>query len=326
MFKQLFRNRIYESRKLKYRIRDLDEFVWRNRTRSEPSIVRGLARSWGSQGSIELGSFEYGGNSFELLAEFYQLATHGPPYVKVKDKVFVNSEEIEYETEFGDLAFIVDYWLENELLSRKISLLQSKKEMATDKVKIELHQQYLMQFWPDLEFTQGTTLPAQRFRFQGASPDEFSFYHFILSEHRNPTYSSGVCSVPFIGPAIGTDRATIEKSLRDWVDKRKTEPKTGPPSRILSLPLEPGRIYKHGESYEWNLLPKPLTQFILDAAYQNVGTDCSEIVKIAFARVENIIALKIAGGREGHKLRNQYKDIYESRHVGNDQKEKVEWT
>lgn len=326
MFIQLFRNRIYESRKLKYRIRDLDEFVWQNRTRSEPSIVKRLAFLWGSRGPIELGSFEYSDNNYELFAEFYQLATHGQPYVKVRDRVFVNSKEIEYETEFGDLAFIVDYWLENQLLSRRISILQSKKEMAADKVKIELHQQYLMQFWPDLEFTQGTGLPARRFCFQGVRPDEFSFYHFILSEHGNPTYSSSVCSAPFIGPAIGTDRVAIEKSLMDWVDKRKTEPKTGPPSRILSLPLEPGRIYKHGKCYEWNLLPKPLTQFILDAAYLNVGTDYSEIMKIAFARIKNIIALKVVGGREGLELRNQHTDIYELRYGGNDQNKKVEWT
>jgi len=325
MFIQLFRNRIYENRKLKYRIRDLDEFVWRNRTRSEPSIVRELAHFWNSQGPIELGSFTYAGDNYELFVEFYQLATHGQPYVKVSQKVFVGSKEIEYETEFGDLAFIVDYWLERRLLSRRISILQSKKEKNLDKVNIELHQQYLMQFWPDVEFTQGLGSRA-RYSFHGAKPDEFSFYHFILGKHKNPIYSSSICSAPFIGPAIGADRAAIEKSLIDWFDQRKGKPKLKPPSRTLSLPLEPGEIYRHGKYYEWNLLPKPLTQFVLDAAYLNVGTDHSEILNIALTRVKNIIALKVTGGRAGQELRNLHTDIYESRYNGNDPDERINWT
>ena len=62
-----------------------------------------------------------------------------------------------------------------------------------------------------------------------------------------------------------------------------------------------------------NLLPKPFYQFILDAAYQNVGTNHIDVLTIAFARVDNILALKVVGGRERQEFRNRVTDIYKFR-------------
>ena len=312
MFTQLFRNRIYESRKFKYRIRKLESYICANCKRQEPHIVKDLATLWNSQSDIFLGDFQIGGKNYEFFVEFYQLVTHGRPYVKVNDKVSLVSGDIEFETEYGDLAFIVDYWLENSLLSRRISILQTKKEKKKDQVDIKLHQQYLMQFWPSVEISQMVGAP-RKFSFIGVHPDEFSFYHFILSEHRNTVYCSSICSAPFVGSALGITRPVVEESLANWCAQKKIKPHTPPPSLMLPMPLFPGQIYKHGNNYEWNLLPKPFYQFVLDAAYQHVGIDQTELLTIALERVENILAIKVVGGREGQEFRNRITDIYEFR-------------
>lgn len=308
MFLQLFRNKIYENRRLKYRIRKLESFIRSNLAKPEPDIVKGLAALWNAQGSIELQPFQFGGTYYELCVEFYQLVTHGPPYITVSDEVSLDFGHIEYKTEYGDLAFIVDYWLEGELLSRKVSILQTKKEKSKDKVDIKLHQQYLMQFWPDVKIApRSKNLLPSEFSFPDVSPDGFSFYHFILNHSVDPFYSSSICSAPFVGSALGMTRDSIQKALLIW---HNVGP---PPSRTLPIPLLPGKIYRHGKYYKWNLLTKPFTRFILDAAYLYAGTEHSAVLEVAFARVPNILAMKVVGGREGRQFRNSFSDIYEFR-------------
>jgi len=274
--------------------------------------VKGLADLWNSQDDVYLGNFRFAGNKYELFVEFYQLMTHGPPYITVSDRVSTRSKEIEYKTEYGDLAFIVDYWLENRLLSRRISILQTKKEKSKDKAEIKLHQQYLMQFWPKVEISHSTKA-SFKLSFPRVYPDEFSFYHFVLNKHKSSIYSSSICSAPFVGSALGMTRPRVEKSLASWCSRKKRKPRTPPPSRIISLPLLPGKIYSYGKYYEWNKLPKPFREFILDAAYLHVGTNQLEVLTVAFERVENIIAMKVVGGREGREFRNRFQDIYEFR-------------
>ena len=312
MFLQLFRNKIYENRKLKYRIKNLESFIKLNLSRPEPDIVNGLARLWNSQGSIRLQPFRFGGTSYNLYVEFYQLVTHGPPYVTVKDKISIDSTHIEYKTEYGDLAFIVDYWLEDELLSRKISILQSKKEKRKDKVDIQLHQQYLMQFWPDVVVAPKSK-NALPLKFPGAHADEFSFYHFILDHHKASLHSSSICSAPFVGSFLNLTLQGIQKSLLNWCKRRQTNPRLQPPSRTSSMPLLPGKIYQHGKYYKWNLLTKPFERFLIDAAYLFVGTDQTPVLDVAFARVPTILAMKVVGGREGKEFRDRFTDIYEFR-------------
>lgn len=308
MFLQLFRNKIYENRRLKYRIRKLESFIRSNLAKPEPDIVKGLAALWNAQGSIELQPFKFRGAYYELCVEFYQLVTHGPPYIIVSDAVSLDSDYIEYKTEYGDLAFIVDYWLEGELLSRKVSILQTKKEKSKDKVDIKLHQQYLMQFWPHVKITpRSKNQPPSKFSFPYINPDEFSFYHFILNHSADPLHSSSVCSAPFVGSALGITLENIQKALLSW---HNVGP---PPSQTLSIPLLPGKIYRYGKYYRWNLLTKPFTRFILDAAYLYAGTEQRSVLDVAFARVPNILAMKVVGGRGDRQFRDSFSDIYEFR-------------
>jgi hypothetical protein len=295
MFIQAFRNKVYECRSLKYRIRKLDRIVASQLSESEPSIVKALSDGWSRAGPIDLGSFSVAGTDFHLWLDFRVRISHGAPFVKVAD-VSLSSGKIEYETEFGDLALIVNYILDGQLLQSKISVLQTKKEEKLNNVKIQLHQQYLMQFWPDILF-RGNPQPFQ-FHMSTLNPDEFAFYHFILNSHSNSSYSSSLCSAPFIGEVLRIDRKTIEKELMEWNLLRASN-KTAPPpfTNLSSLSLEPGGIYRHGKSYEWNLIPKPLTQLLLDAAYLNVGTENRLIIKLAHERIGTILQLNVGGGK-----------------------------
>ena len=81
-----------------------------------------------------------------------------------------------------------------------------------------------------------------------------------------------------------------------------------PAMTLSQLSLEPGGVYRHGESYEWNLIPKPLTQFMLDAANLTVGTDNTAIIDLANARIKTILTLNVVGGR-----RNGNRELRRSR-------------
>jgi len=324
LFVQLFRNKIYENRRLKYRIKRLESFIASNLTLLEPVIVKRLADLWNKEKDIDLGHFHFGGTRYKLFVEFYQLVTHGAPYITVGDKVFFfpskDPEYVEYKTEYGDLVFIVDYWLEDVLLARRASILQTKKEKGKNKVDIKLHQQYLMQFWPPVEFTlkaKDVRPRKVRFCFPAATADIFSFYHFILNCQSGSPYSSSICSAHFVGEALKMSRWNVQRSIANWVKKKKVHPRANPPSRTLSIPLVPGGIYRHGKYYKWNLLVKPFAQFILDAAYLHVGTEQNEMLHLAFLKERLkesvILAMKVVGGREGREFRHRLNDIYEYR-------------
>lgn len=115
MFIQLFRNKIYENRAFKFRIRKIDNFVSSMFHETEPNIVKELAYEWTRRGPIDLGSFQIAGSDFDLFVDFRVRMTHGAPYVNVAD-VSLGSGNISYETEFGDLAFLVSYVLDGQYL------------------------------------------------------------------------------------------------------------------------------------------------------------------------------------------------------------------
>jgi hypothetical protein len=308
MFIQVFRNRVYESRSLKYRIRKLDTVVSSNFSAGETDIVKALSNAWCYQNSIYLGQFGLGGAIFDLMLGFRVHVTHGAPFVNVAD-VSLSSGNLTYETEFGDLAILVNYILDGELLCSKISILQTKKEQSLNKIEIPLHQQYLMQFWPNVRFKK--TLEIYQFHSSELVPDQFAFYHFILNRHVNPEYSSSLCSAPLVGEALNLDQNWVEKQLISWQNKSKTAASRVPaPSLTLShLSLEPGGIYHHGMSYKWNLLPKPLTQFMFDAAYLDVGTDNKTVIDLALNRIGVTLILKVAGRRTRERELRENRDF-----------------
>jgi len=313
MFTQIFRNRIHENRPLKYKIRGLESFIRKNIQQPEVDILKGLAELWNCQDAIELPPFCFDGKYYQLSIEFYQLMTHGRPYIHVDDRVSINAGQIEYATEYGDLAIIVDYWLEEILLNRRISILQTKKENAKDRVDIKLHQQYLMQFWPDVTFPPASAESTPlAFTFKDVHSDQFSFYHFILNKNLGQ-YASSVCSAAFVGEALGLTLPAIQGSLVEWCSKKRTDSHSKPPSMPLRMHLSPGAIYHHGKYYKWNLLAKPFTRFLLDAAYLYAGTEHKAVVNLALLRVPTILSLKVVGGREGKEFRDRYTDIYRFR-------------
>jgi hypothetical protein len=170
-----------------------------------------------------------------------------------------------------------------------------------------------MQFWPKVTFPSSSRQPtASTFTLEGAYPDEFSFYHFILNKSSSP-YSSSVCSAALIGEDLGITLSSIQGLLVNWCGKKKANPNLKPPSMTLKMPLVPGAIYQHGLYYKWNLLAKPFTQFLLDAAYLYVGTQHKAALNLAFLRFPTILALKVVGGSEGREFRNRSTDIYRFR-------------
>jgi hypothetical protein len=130
MLTQIFRNKIYESRPFKNAIRELDRFIANNKSLREDQIVSGLTHKWTQQGKFSLGDFKIAGKRYGVTAEFLIEKTHGFPYLAVDDSVTLSSKNINFPTEFGDLAIIVDYWLDNRSISRRLSIIQSKKELC----------------------------------------------------------------------------------------------------------------------------------------------------------------------------------------------------
>lgn len=294
MFIQIFRNRISQSSKLKKRISDIESVIRSNINQKERIIVKELTREWNKGGRLHLKPFTLSGYSCNLWIDFHQLPTHGYS-IRVKDLVDLDSDRLKYPTEYGDIAIIVDYFFEQSNISRKVSILQTKKEKRQGQADIKLHQLYLMQNWPCVEFPSGT-----KYKFKGVYPDEFAFYHFVLNYSANAQFSSSVCSAPFVGQLIGANKTFLVNKLKTWKVNKKTKPNLQPPSKTLHYSFLPGSTYrasKTSASYRWQLIPKPFGRFLLDAAYLFVGTNHVDILALTKARVSTILAMKVVGGR-----------------------------
>jgi len=320
MFIQLFRNKVYESRKFKNALRRLDKYIAQNKSSlREEQLIAGLANQWKQQNRIFLKDFNIRGKKYSFFADFFQIKTHGHPYLSVDDQVSLASQNIEFKTEFGDLALIVDYRFDNKLISRKLSIIQSKKELSANQAQIAIHQLYLMQFWPNIQINNRV------FDFRHIeNPDKFAFYHFILNKHNNPRYSSSICSAPYIALNLGKSKIDLENDLVAWCQKRRVNNKEPPPHEILSMPLVPGQIYNHGKSYEWNKLARPFYNFLLDAAYQNIGTNDLNLLKIASLRIPNILALQVTGTAGDNEFRS-IDDLFYGE-IGSDDDDKIIFT
>lgn len=294
LFIQIFRNRILRSQKLKSKIQRIESVIRANYHRNEPDIVSEIVKEWNSDRIINLSSFVLNGINYDLWIEFRQIPTHGKPYVTVIGKIEIgNNDFVEYETEFGDIAIVVEYYLEKFPLSRKISVLQTKKETRPDQTKISLHQLYLMWFWPSVCFK------SHNFRFKSVNPEEFSFCHFILDKSNHPMYPCSMCSSPFVGVKLGLTKPLLINHLKDWLLKRKINSKQPPPSSTLKG-LLPGAVenLNAGRRYSWSMIPKPFGRFLLEAAYLFVGTQDDEILELARLRVPNVLLLKVRAARE----------------------------
>jgi len=268
-----------------------------NLNQPERIIVKKLTQEWKKGGRINLKPFVLGGKSYYLWIDFHQWPTHGYS-INVEDNVLMDSDKLKFPTEYGDIAIVVDYFLQHEHISRKVSLLQTKKEKRKNQVDIKLHQLYLMQHWPCVEFPSGT-----KYEFIGVKADEFSFYHFVLDHSANTQFCSSLCSSPFVGHLLGVSEANLKIKLKTWITKRKTNPNLAPPSKLLKYNLLPGSFYK---AYKWQLIPKSFDRFLLDAAYLFVGTSDKDVLALTRARVSTILAMKVVGSTERQDTDRMY--------------------
>jgi hypothetical protein len=292
MLIQIFRNRISQSYELRQKTKTLESAIAANVNQKESDIVREFTKEWNKKPHINLKPFLLNGNPYYLWVKFVQWPTHGYS-ISVNDIMEVDSEKIECSTEYGDVAIVVDYLFENYLIARKVSIIQTKKEKRQNEVEITLHQLYLMQNWPCVNFPNGT-----KYRFNGVHADEFSFYHTILNCSQNSRFSSSIISAPLVGHLLGADKHYIESKLKTWLHERKTNHNKPPPSDTLRFNLIPGAIFKTNSYQSWNLVPRPLVRFLYDAAYLFVGTDHQEILDLTQARVQTILSMKVMGSRE----------------------------
>ena len=275
---------------MRKRIRDLESVIRSNLNQREDTIVKELTKEWNKGRRIYLSPFVLSGNSYYLWIDFFQWPTHGY-LIDVEDVVHPDSDSLRFATEYGDIAIVVDYFFQHIHISRKVSLLQTKKEKRQGLVDIKLHQLYLMQNWPCVKFPTGT-----RYEFKGVKADEFSFYHFILNHSATPQFSSSLCSAPFVGHLLGVTDTDLKDELKGWITKKKTHPKLAPPSKPLHHNLLPGSI--HNAPYKWPLVPKSFDRFLLDAAYLFVGTSHKDVLALTKARVSPILWMKVVGSRE----------------------------
>lgn len=292
MFIQIFRNRISQSSKLKKRIASLESVIRSNLNQKEEIIVEKLTKEWNKGGRINLKPFSLAGNHYYLWIDFHQLKTHKRPVI-VEDKVQLDSNQLKFETEYGDIAIVVEYFLQHTPINRKVSILQTKKEKRQGETEIMLHQLYLMQYRPCVEFPTGT-----KHDFQGAFPSEFSFYHFILNHSVNAQFCSSLCSAPIVGDLLGTTETYLQSELKKWINQKKVNLKVPPPSQPLRFNLLPGTIFNAGRRFRWKLIPKPFERFLLEAAYLFVGTSHREVLAVTEARVSTILAMRVVGSRE----------------------------
>ena len=280
------------------KIRKIESVIETNYHRSEPDIVSEIVKEWNLNPNIGLQPFSLNGISYNLWLEFTQAFTHGKPYVSIDVELEENDwiEKIEYATEFGDLALIVEYYLEHTLLSSRLSLLQSKKEKKQDQAEILLHQLYLMQFWPSVRFDN------QTFRFNNVAPEDFSFYHFILDKSRPSNYSSTICSSPLVYTKLSLTKSSLVLQLKNWNLQRKSGAKSKAPSLPFTGVMS-GAVDNVSVPWwvnNWSLVPKPFSRFLREAAFLFVGTSHEEIRKLAESRIPNlnILYLKVMASRE----------------------------
>lgn len=296
MLTQVFRNRIAGSPEFQKKVRRIESVIRSNCGKNQSAIVAVMVNEWNRKPLINLQPFHVNGSTYFPWLEFTQAFTHGAPYVSVEieleEGVFV--EQDEFDTEFGDLAIIVEYYLEQALLSSRLSILQTKKETKQDQAEVSLNQLYLMQFWPSVRFAN------QTFKFNSVASEDFSFYHFILDKSRRSFCSSTICSSPLVLLKLGLTKSSLVSQLRNWISQRKS---SGVRSKAPVLPFNrvmPGAVdaVSTWGRNNWGMVPKPFSRFLHEAAYLFVGTPNEQIRRLAESRVPNILLLKARASRE----------------------------
>lgn len=277
---------------MRKKIRWINQVIRNNYSRKEPDIIAAIASVWNVYKIIRLTPFNINNVVYNLWIEFEHKVTHGKLVnvdIKLDDEWL---ENIEYGTELGDLALIVEYYLEKALLNRRVSLLQTKKETQRDEAEITLHQLFLMQYWPNIRFN------SKFIEFNNIYPEDFSFYHFILAASKPKSCSSTVCSSTLVCEKIGTDKSKLIEELKNWRLQYKTVGLKPKPPACKITGLSPGSIAMLARN-NWTMVPKPFGKFLMNAAYLFVGTSNDEIWKLIWLIPRmNVLILKVRASRE----------------------------
>jgi hypothetical protein len=295
---QLLRNRLSESNELHRNIASIENEVRRNLRRTEPEIIAQICNVWNGFDDVDLEPFTISGVNYSIWLEFQLVRTH-QNYIDISSEEFTSNNK-QYRTEFGDLAFLIDYYLDGVIISRKTSILQSKIDSNIDSVDIALHQLFLMRYWPNVTYSGNT------YSFEGVYPDVFSFYHFILGNTHSPRIYSTVCSAEYVGLNTNLSRGELTRRLSDWLILRENNPRQAPPSIRVNMTLNPHNIPRR----IWKLTPKPFTRMIKELAYQFWGTSDRRILQLARDRISNFIRLKVVAGRNKSDLLEKRDDDF----------------
>jgi len=264
----------------------IESVIWKNINKREDAIVAEIVNAWNSFGVIDLNDIIINGINYSLWVKFHQFKTHGK-MININDIININNQLIGYKTEYGDIAIIVDYIIEDSLINRKISILQSKKEKRINQVEIDLHQLYLMHYWPNV------TLSGQNFNFRNIKSDDFSFYHFILNQTNDSNWCSTICSAQFVSMNIGINYVQLINYLKEWLKRKNINSNTKPPSRTLKINLSP----RSTPNNEWSLIPKPFRRKLKEIAYLFWGTSDQRVIELSKLRIPNILRIDFVAGR-----------------------------
>lgn len=285
MISQLFRNCIWYSRTFHNNLNYLEYLIRKNLHQKESFIIEEICQAWNRFKLVNLRPINISGINYDTWLEYQILKTH-------QNNIFIRSDDLtseikDYETEFGDLAILVDYYVEGEIISRKISIMQSKIDIDINKIVIPLHQLFLMHYWPTVSYS------GKQFVFDDIYPDVFSFYHFILRYSHNNNTSSTTCSTPYVSYNLNLNKASFISILSGWLTQRKVNPKKGAPTRTLNMILNPVITSRQ----VWQSTSKPFTRMLKECAYQFWGTSDKRLLQLAKERIKNIIRLKVVAAK-----------------------------
>lgn len=286
MITQILRNKLRNNFTFKKNLDLLDSRIKRllnpNLKNREGYIINQICSTWSNFPKINMSDTNIAGSIYNLWVEFNILKTH-------QNYIWIDENGLApIKTEFGDLAFLVEYYFDNQLLNRKLSIIQSKIDQAPNSVSIPLHQLFLMTYWPNITYSK------KYYSFSTIAPDNFSFYHILLRHSNNTLASSTICSASYIAACLNLNRASMINQLNAWQNQKKRKLRTNSPSLNLQIPLSPPH-----SNYRtwWTLTPKPFTRTIRECAYLWWGTDHFDIIRLAKDRIKNIIVLKIGASK-----------------------------
>jgi hypothetical protein len=172
-----------------------------NQNLREDQILNHVTTLWNGFSPFHIATVSLGNNQYSINVTFDVHLTH-------QNQILVDDEILEpYNTEFGDFAFLVEYYLDYKLINRKISIIQTKIDNRNNTVNLPLHQLYLMTYWPNVKYQNVT------YSLVYHHPDSFSFYHIILRYSQNQTPSSVFFSAPYISEYQGIKRSTFIRRL-----------------------------------------------------------------------------------------------------------------